>query len=637
MCNPDLNWTADPFSTDVERRGDGTLLLRSRRVLESYPMRLTDTLEHWAGVAPERILVAERASGGEWIEVTYAQMLERVQHIAAGLLARDLSAERPIAILSGNSIDHFALGLAAMWAGIPYCPISPSYSQVSGDFIKLRQVFELLTPGLIAAFAAAPFLRALSLAPREAVIVGDAELPGRTVTPLSALAAAPSRALSDAHERIHADTIARLLLTSGSTGQPKAVITTHRMICSNAMALRQALPFVASEPPVLVDWLPWNHTFGGSHNIGLVLLNGGSLYIDSGKPTANGIASTLSNLREISSTVYFNVPKGFELLAQHLRADPVLRRTFYRRLRAYFFAGASLAQHTWDALDSLSIEERGETTPMLSGLGATETGPSITFTTPAMARSGVIGLPAAGTLVKLVPVEGKLEIRVRSPGVTPGYWRDPALTVAAFDEESFYRTGDAVRLLDTNDPTRGLLFDGRINEDFKLSNGTWVSVGPLRAELIAALSPLAQDVVLAGPDRDYLAALIIPDLSTCVRALQLSEPLSYAQAAVQAQLLESIGERLRAHARRNPASTRCVQRAMLLPSPPSLDDGEITDKGSINQRAVLRCRVHCIAALYAPSVSAHVIALGDEMRAVCENGEQSTQSGADRPITARGR
>jgi feruloyl-CoA synthase len=624
MRNSDLNWTADPFLTDVERRDDGAVLLRPRRVLEAYPARLTDMLEQWARIAPDRILVAERAVDGEWIEVTYAQMLERVRYIAAGLLAHDLSAERPIAILSGNSIEHFTLGLAAMWAGIPYCPISPAYSQASGDLTKLRQILDLLTPGLIAAFDTDSFERALMLAPREAVIVGDAQLSGRAVSPFSAIASAPTIALAHAHKNVDADTIARFLLTSGSTAQPKAVITTHRMICSNAMALRQALPFVASEPPVLVDWLPWNHTFGGSHNIGLVLLNGGSLYIDSGKPTTTGFAATLCNLREVSPTVYFNVPKGFELLAQHLRADAVLRRTFFRRLRAYFFAGASLSQHTWDALDSISIEERGEKTPMLSGIGATETGPSITFTTPAMARSGVIGLPAAGTLVKLTPVEEKLEIRVRSPGATPGYWRDAALTAAAFDEEGFYRTGDAVRLLDANDPTLGLLFDGRIAEDFKLTNGTWVSVGPLRAELIAALSPLAQDVVLAGIDRDYVTALIIPDLPTCARILQVREPLSYAQAAMNPQLLDWIGERLRVHARRNSASTRCVQRAMLLPSPPSLDEGEITDKGSINQRAVLRCRARCVAELYAPSAPAYVVALEDEMRAESEDNTQFT-------------
>jgi feruloyl-CoA synthase len=302
------------------------------------------------------------------------------------------------------------------------------------------------------------------------------------------------------------------------------------------------------------------------------------------------------------------VPKGFELLAHALREDAQLRRTFYARLRACFFAGASLAQHVWDALDEMSLEERGLRTPMLSGLGATETGPSVTFTTPAMGRAGVIGLPANGNLVKLAPCEEKLEIRVRGPSVTPGYWREPALTAAAFDEEGFYRMGDAVKLLDDLEPTRGLKFDGRIAEDFKLTNGTWVSVGPLRAELIAALAPLAQDVVLGSPDRDYVVALIVPDLPACARILQSSETLSHAQAATQPRLRDWVGERLRAHARRNPGSTRCVQRAMLLSSPPSLDDGEITDKGSINQHAVLRCRAQDVAALYAPSASAHVIA-----------------------------
>lgn len=633
MRNSELNWTADPFATDVERREDGAILLRPHRVLEAYPVRLTDTLEHWARVAPDRVLIAERAASGQWVSVTYAQMLERMRSIAAGLLAYDLSAERPIAILSGNSIEHFTLGLAAMWAGIPYCPVSPSYSLASGTLSKLRQVLDLLTPGLIAAFDADGFDHALSLAAKDVAIVGNAQAHGRIVTPLAALEATPLLSLSRAHDRVSADTTARFLLTSGSTGHPKAVITTHRMICSNAMALRQALPFLASEPPVIVDWLPWNHTFGGSHNIGLVLLNGGSLYVDSGKPTEAGFAATLSNLREVSPTVYFNVPKGFEMLAQHLDADPVLRRTFYRRLRAYFFAGASLAQHVWDALDSISIKERGEKTPMLSGLGATETGPSITFTTPAMGRAGVIGLPAAGNLVKLAPVEGKLEIRVRSPGVTPGYWRDPDLTAAAFDDEGFYCTGDAVRLLDAGDPTRGLIFDGRITEDFKLSNGSWVSVGPLRADLIAALSPVARDVVIAGLDRDYLAALIIPDLASCARILHGCESLSYAQAAIHSQLLEWIRERMTVYARRNAASTRCVRRAMLLPSAPSLDEGEITDKGSINQRAVLRCRAQCVADLYAAPLLAHVIAIGDQRR-TCDDDTKGTPSCVDHSVTA---
>jgi feruloyl-CoA synthase len=538
-------------------------------------------------------------------------MLDRVQRVAAGLASRNLSEQRPILILSGNSIEHLVLGFAAMWAGIPFCPMSPAYSLASTDFGKARHVVELLTPGMVAAFDTPSFARTLThLDLSDVEIVGDAPVAGRAVTTLPALEAPMTSGLDARHRQTGADTIVRFLLTSGSTGQPKAVITTNRMVCSNAMMLRQALPFLAAEPPVLVDWLPWNHTFGGSHNVGLVLCNGGTLYIDDGKPTLAGIGETIRNLREISPTVYFNVPKGFEMLAQRLPGDDELCRTLYRRLRAYFFAGASLTQHTWDALDAVSVRERGRKTPMLSGLGATETGPSVTFTTPAMGRSGVIGLPASGSLVKISPVEEKLEIRVRSPSVTPGYWREPHLTAVAFDEEGYYRLGDAVRLIDERDPTRGLVFDGRIGEDFKLANGTWVSVGPLRADLIAALSPLAQDVVIAGLDADYVAALIIPDLAECARALELSQMPSYEALAHDAELLKRLQVSLQLHALRNSAATRRIRRALLLPSPPSLDHGEITDKGSINQRAVLRHRTHLLSALYGSIPPAHVIEVG---------------------------
>jgi feruloyl-CoA synthase len=609
--SPSFNWTPDPFHTEVERRDDGSLLLEPSGALPSYPERLIDSLEHWAQVAPQRVLVARRGAGGEWRTVTYQEMFARVRRIAAGLLTRNLSAEKPIAILSGNSIEHLTLGFAALWAGIPYCPVSPSYSQASADLQKLRYVLNLLTPGLVVAFDTPSFERALSLDMLSATeVVGDANVAGRNVTSLSALEMEPTSALDDAHAQTNAETIARFLLTSGSTGQPKAVITCNRMLCSNAEMLRQVLPFLVDEPPVLVDWLPWNHTFGGSHNIGLVLYNGGSLYIDDGRPTPTGIAETLRNLREISPTVYFNVPKGFEMLAHHLNADAQLRGNFYRRLRAYFFAGAALAQHTWDALDEASLEALGMRTPMLAGLGCTETGPSVTFTTPAAARSGVIGLPAKGNLVKLARVEEKLEIRVRGPAVTPGYWRQPELTKASFDDDGFYRMGDAVRLIDPSDPTRGLMFDGRIGEDFKLSNGTWVSVGPLRAELIAALSPIAQDVVLAGLNEDWVAALIIPDPRACGQLLGLAEPLSYGALARNPEILRLVQEKLSAHAKLNRASTRCVCRAALLASAPSLDQGEITDKGSINQRAVLKHRAEQVAELYAAVPAGHVVVIG---------------------------
>jgi feruloyl-CoA synthase len=527
-------------------------------------------------------------------------MLERVQRVAAGLVTRKLSADRPIVILSGNSLEHLTLALSATWAGIPYCAVSPAYSQARSDLQRLRHVFELLTPGMAAAFPTEHYQRALTEAvPTDVEIVGDSsEVGGRRVTGLSDLEAAPSAALRAAHTRTGPDSIVKFALTSGTTGYPKAVITTERMLCSNARMLHEAMPFLVDEPPVILDWLPWNHTFGGSHNIGLVLHNGGSLYIDDGKPTPDGIVDTVRNLRDVSPTVYFNVPKGFDMLASYLATDTALRRSFYRNLQACFFAAASLSQHIWDRLDAAAVAELGVTIPVLSSLGATETGPAITFTTPTTARSGVIGLPAAGNVLKLTPCDGKLEIRVRSPSVTPGYWRQPELTETAFDEEGFYRLGDAARLLDAADPTKGLMFDGRIAEDFKLASGTWVSVGPLRARLIAALAPFVQDVVIAGLDRDYLAAILVPDLRECAAQLNLSELPTHADLRGHPILRELLRDRLRDYARAHTASSVRMRKAALLPTAPSLDHGEITDKGSINQRAVLRHRPGLIADLY---------------------------------------
>jgi feruloyl-CoA synthase len=595
----ELSWVADAFRTRFERRSDGTLLLHPHGTLAAYPPRFMDFLKQWATRASLRTAIARRAAGGEWQRVSYGELLERVRRVAAGLVARNLSQQRPILILSGNSIEHLVLGYAALWAGIPYCPVSPSYSLASSDLGKVRHIVELLTPGMVVAFDTPAFERALTqLDLREAEIVGDAPVAGRAVTSLQALEAPVTRELDIRHRSTGPDTITRFLLTSGSTGLPKVVITTNRTVCSNAIMMRQAMPFLTDQPPVIVDWLPWNHIFGSGSNVGVVLSNGGTLYIDDGRPTPAGMGETLRNLREISPTVYFNVPKGFEMLAQSLATDEPLRSSFYRWLRAYFFAGASLGQHTWNVLDAMSMRERGVKVPMLSGLGATETGPAVTFTTPAMGRSGVVGLPLKGAIVKLAPAEEKLEIRVRSPSVTPGYWRQPALTAAAFDDECFYRLGDAVRLVDERDPTRGLIFDGRISEDFKLSNGTWVSVGPLRAELINALAPFAQDVVIAGHDADYLAALIVGDAAAC------------AQVRTE-DLLTELQSRLRTHARRNSASTRRIRRAAVLPSPPSLDHGEITDKGSINQRAVLKHREDLVAALYTAAPGEYVIVVDD--------------------------
>lgn len=590
------SWAPDPFTTQFERRDDGSLILTPERDLGPLPQRFVDSLEYWARATPDQVLVAQRDKSRAWRQVTYAQMLASVQRLASGLLRRNLSPERPIAILSGNSIEHLTLALAAMWSGIPYCPVSPAYSLLPGELNRFRYVMDLLTPGLVVAFDAPRFSRALSLVEANTEIVGELQQIEQDV----------SARVEEAHAATNADSIVRFLLTSGSTGNPKAVVITNRMCCANAAMLRQSMPFIASEPPVLVDWLPWNHTFGGSHNVGLVLTYGGSLYIDDGRPTAAGIAETLNNLREISPTIYFNVPKGFEMIAAHLRSDPALRKSFFRRLRAYFFAGASLAQHTWDELDAASIEELGFRTPMLSGLGATETGPSVTFTTPQMERAGFIGLPAAGSLVKLAPVDEKLEIRVRGPQVTPGYWRQPELTAQAFDSEGFYRLGDAVRLVDAENATAGLMFDGRIGEDFKLASGTWVSVGPLRAELISALAPVAQDVVIAGLDADYLGAVVIADVGACARMFGFEQTPDHGELARDMRLVEWIRQRLSAHACANAASSRCIRRALILPVAPSLDRGEITDKGSINQRAVLRHHAERLVELYRAVPPPHV-------------------------------
>jgi feruloyl-CoA synthase len=554
-----------------------------------------DSLERWACLAPDRVLVARRDRAGDWKTVSYAQMLKRVRRAAAALITRGLSAERPIVILSGNSIEHLTLAFAATWAGIPHCSVSPSYSQSSSGLQRLRSVLDLLTPGLVAAFDSPSFARALK------------EVDGCSITQLGELDADPTEKLDQAHARTGPDSVVKFALTSGSTGRPKAVVTTERMLCSNALMLLESMPFLADEPPVILDWLPWSHTFGGSHNVGLVLFNGGSLFIDDGRPTAQGFDATVRNLHEISPTVYFNVPRGFDLLASRLEQDQTLRHSFYRNLQACFYAAASLPQHIWDRLDAAALAEIGTTVPMLSSLGATETGPAVTFTTPSMARSGVIGLPAAGNLIKLTPCDGKLEIRVRSPSVTPGYWREPELTAAAFDEEGFYRLGDAVRMIDGDDPTRGLIFDGRIAEDFKLATGTWVSVGPLRARLIAALAPLIQDVVIAGIDQDYIGALLIPDLRECQDRLGLLQQPTFHELHRDPRLLALLRDCLHQHGMENPASSTRVQRALVMPVAPSLDQGEVTDKGSVNQKAVLKNHTDLVSKLYRADAAEEVI------------------------------
>lgn len=596
-------------TADLQARPDGSQVLRVREPLGEFPPTLLQRLDHWAEVRPDHLFVAERDSSGQWQRYSYRQTLETVRRLAQALLDRNLSAERPVAILSGNSTEHLLLALAAMYVGIPYAPISPAYSLVSSDFGKLRHIVELLTPGLIlvdqgddfaaAVEAVAPEVETLAIEPGQHSMARFSDWLNTQAT----------EAVDQAHAQVSPDTIAKFLFTSGSTGMPKGVINTNRMLCSNQEMLVSLMEFMRDEPPVLVDWLPWNHTFGGNHNVGIVLYNGGSLYIDDGKPVPGLIDKTLNNLREIAPTVYFNVPKGFELLAAELEADPALRQHFFSKLKLMFFAGAGLAQHVWDKLDELAVETIGAKVGMLTGLGATETAPSALFASLEESQSGVIGLPAHGVEVKLVPNAGKLECRVRGPNVMPGYWRQPDVTAKCFDDEGFYCLGDAAKFIDDQNPQRGLRFDGRISEDFKLDTGTWVSVGPLRAKIIEAGAPLVHDAVIAGLDRPFVTMMIFPDREQCRRLSGLDKDADIKDVLNSEPVRSRIRALLQHLVEHSTGSSNRVCRAILLHQAPKLDAHEITDKGSINQRAVLENRAALVDDLYSDQPSDAVIRL----------------------------
>src|SRR5882757_770665 len=601
----------DP-AVSIEQKGDGTVYLRPKTPLGDYPARITDRLHHWADAAPDRVFMAERDRGRFWRQLTYGELLTASRHIASALLARGLSAEKPVVILSGNSIDHALVAFGALYAGIPLCPVSPAYSLVSKDYGKLAYLMKLLTPGLVFADDADKFSDAISANVPDGTEIAAAygRVSGRDVTLLADLMAAPLHPGLDAtHDKIGPDTIAKFLLTSGSTGNPKAVINTQRMICANQMMIRETMAFLKDEPPVIVDWLPWNHTFGGNHNIGLTLYNGGSMYLDQGKPMPGGIEETVRNLQEISPTVYFNVPKGYEALLPYLRDDQGLRAKFFDRLHAMFFSGAALSPFVWNSLDELAVAEKGYRVPMLTGLGATETSPFFMSVNPFTSRSGHVGLPVSGNDAKLVPDNGKLEVRAKGPNITPGYWRQPELTKAAFDEEGFYKFGDALKPVDASDFHAGFDFDGRIAEDFKLASGTWVSVGPLRARFIAACAPLVRDVVIAGINRDEVSALVVLDLDGCRLINPALAADDLAATASDPLIRAAFRERLNKFLATATGSSTRITRAVLFDTPLSIDRGEVTDKGSINQRAVIEHRSALIETIYSPVPPAQVVTL----------------------------
>jgi feruloyl-CoA synthase len=603
-----------PADVVVERRSDGAILMRSPHPLPPYPRMLTERLAHWARAAPDRVFLAQRDAAGAWRTMKYAETFAAVRAIAAALLQRGLNADRPVAILSGNDIEHALLGLAAMHVGIPYAPISVPYSLLSQDLGKLKAIIETLSPGLVFAANGTAFARAIAAAlPRGVEVIVTGDPPGeRATTFFAQLLKTPATAdLETTHMRVKPDWPAKILFTSGSTGRPKGVENTHRMLSANQAMIRAGLAFLGDEPPIIVDWLPWNHTFGSNHNFGLVLDNGGSLYIDEGKPLPGAIDATVRNLRDIAPTIYFNVPKGFEMLLPYLAAEHALRETFFSRLKVMFYAGAALAQHVLDAYEELAVRTTGERILFMSSLGSTETAPAALSCCWDCERTGNVGLPLPGVELKLVPREGKLEARLKGENIMPGYWRAPALTAEAFDEERFYKIGDALKFADPNDPARGMLFDGRLAEDFKLATGTWVSVGPLRAAFISHFAPLVRDVVLAGTDRDDVTALIFPDLDSCSKigaGLPADTPARLLLA--DQRVMDDFARLMDTFAAASTGTSSRVARAVLLAEPPSLDIGEVTDKGSINQHAVLAHRAAIVEGLYAAAAPPHVIVAG---------------------------
>jgi feruloyl-CoA synthase len=599
-----------PVDIACTPRADGTLVMHSRRTLEPFDANLARMFRRAVERHPERLYLVERAPDGSWAGVTYESARQQVDAVAQALIDRGLSDARPVMILSGNATEHALLMLACFTAAVPVAPVSVAYSLQSRDYAQLRHIAELLTPGLVyvadtALFA--PALGALDGSPWE-LVAGRNGANLQKVTPFATLAQTrPTAAIDDAVRAIGSDTIAKFLFTSGSTGVPKAVINTHGMLASNQQALAQVWPFLEEDDLVLVDWLPWNHTFGGNNNFNVILRHAGTLYIDGGKPTPALIAESVRNLATVSPTVYYNVPAGYAALLPFLESDLALARSFFARLRVIFYAAAALPQNLWERLDTLAGRVTGYRIPMTSAWGATETAPMATAAHFAIDRAGVIGVPVPGTTLKLVPAGDKLEVRVRGSNITPGYWRRPDLTRQCFDEEGYYRIGDAVRLLDPADPAKGLVFDGRIAEDFKLMTGTWVHVGALRVGVVSACAPAIADALVAGENRACVGLVAWLNPAGCAQLTARQEQLSAGEWARDPQLREEIRRALENWNGAHAAASQRVGRVLLLKDGPSIDAGEITDKGYINQRLALARRAAEVERLFADPADADVM------------------------------
>lgn len=599
-----------PVAVDRTDHPDGSILLRARAPLPQYDPSLAALFRRAVEKAPSQLFLAEREGDG-WRNVTYEQARQMVDNIAAALLERGLSAERPVVILSGNAVDHGLLTLACEHAGIPVAPISVAYSLQSADLAKIRYITELLNPGLVYAADTGPFARALAIAGANAEIVASRNSANLdNVTFFDQLAQTrPGAALEKAVSSITADTIAKFLFTSGSTNLPKGVISTHGMLTANQEMIVSVWPYLEESPLVLCDWLPWNHTFGGSFCFNLAQRLAGTMYIDGGKP-APGLADiTVKNITEVSPTTYFNVPAGYSAILPRLEQDHELAKKFFSRLQMIFYAGASLPSDLWERLERLAIKTTGARVPMTTAWGTTETAPLSLMQHFYADGPGAIGVPCPGVETKLVPSGNKLEIRVRGPNVTRfGYWKREDQTRSGFDEDGFYKSGDAVRFADPADPDKGLIFDGRLAEDFKLTSGTWVQVGTLRVGLIAACSPAVQDLVICGEGRAQIGVLAWLNAAGAAKIAGVEPSTPLAELANHPKVQEHIAEALKKwNAAQSGLSTK-IARALLLPDVPSIDANEITDKGYINQRAALERRATDVERLFANSPDAAVIA-----------------------------
>ncbi|MBN8293957.1 feruloyl-CoA synthase [Rhodobacter sp. NTK016B] len=588
LWQPDIDW---------ERRNDGSILVWQNGALNDYPENLSVKIHEWAKKTPETTWMAERGPDGDWQRVSYAQMLGHIRAIGQALLDMGLSVERPLVILSANSVAHALMALGAQYVGVPSAAIAPAYALASGEYGKLVSVRDQITPGAVFTEDTTPFAPAIAEVFSDLPVLGKAG-EGRAMDWEALLATPVTDAVDKANARVGLDTIAKFLFTSGTTGSPKAVIQTQRMMCANMEQVTDCYAFLRDEPPIILDWAPWNHVAAGNLVFNAAIWNGGTFYIDGGRPTPQMMPETIRNLREVGTNWYFNVPFGYEMLVEAMEEDDELAQAFFGNLKLKYYAGAAMATHTWEALERLALKTTGERVQLGTGLGATETAPFAIFNTDPDAAPGNLGVPAKEVILKLVPTEGKWEARVKGPNVTPGYWRQPQLTADAFDDEGFYCLGDALKFADPEDPSKGFFFDGRVAENFKLSTGTWVGVGALRAKLTDALGGYVRDAVIVGEGEDYLGALLVPFRPAIEKLVpggeELRDDLLFGHEVLRAEL----AARLKAYNKTATGSSLRVPRAMMMLEPLSIEKGEVTDKGSVNQRAVRAHRQDLVEAIY---------------------------------------